>query len=427
MKKAPLGIVLILCIGFLFGETVKLSTSEDGIEGNSISFHPSVSLNGRFVAFTSYASNLVPDDFNNRGDIFVRDLKKNQIFIVSLASDGIQGNGSSFDPSLSANGRFVAFSSEASNLVDGDTSRISDIFVHDTQNLKTERVSISNESVQGNSYSYMPQISGNGRLVAFHSSATNLVPGDTNNKTDIFIHDRKRGRTSRVSIGSDGTQGNGSSTFPSISRNGRFVAFRSEATNLVQNDTNNRPDIFVYDRKKRKTTRVSIASDGSQAAWGSMSAHISANGRHVTFVSNSPDLVPGDTGFTSDIFVHDRYTGETICASVSSDGTFGGASTSGSPTLSANGKFVAYHSISSILVDNDTNNTVDIFRHNCWNGKTILVSKSSDNVQGNGSSSFPYISGNGRVIAFDSRSTNLVSGTSDALKDIYVFSLKKKK
>jgi Tol biopolymer transport system component len=190
--------------------------------------------------------------------------------------------------------------------VPGDTNNNSDIFVHDRKTGTTERVSVDSAGNQGNSFSEGASVSRDGRFVAFTSVASNLVPGDTNGRSDIFIHDRKTGTTERVSVDSAGNQGNTSSFQPSISRDGRFVAFRSLASNLVPGDTNNNSDIFVHDRKTGITERVSVDSAGNQANDSSSEPSISRDGRFVAFQSFDSNLVPGDTNGVLDIFVHHR-------------------------------------------------------------------------------------------------------------------------
>src|SRR5437867_1684115 len=168
---------------------------------------------------------------------------------VAVDSAGAQGNSGSFVPSLSATGRWVAFASGATNLVAGDTNAATDIFVHDRKTGQTVRVAVDSAGSQGNDSSFDPSISANGRWVAFDSLATNLVAGDTNAATDIFAHDRKTGETVRVSVDSAGIEGNGDSSDPSLSATGRWVAFQSFATNLVAGDTNEASDVFVHDRR----------------------------------------------------------------------------------------------------------------------------------------------------------------------------------
>lgn len=223
------------------GATTRVSVASDGTEGNFASDAPSISADGRYVAFVSGASNLVANDADQIDDIFVHDLQTRQTTIVSVASDSTQANAGSRNPVISADGRYVAFASDASNLVANDTNGSRDIFVHDRQTQQTTRVSVVSDGGQssgGTSTSPLVSISSNGRYVAFSSPATNLVPDDTNGLNDVFVHDRQTGQTTRISVASDGTQANGDSVDPSISADGRYVAFDSGASNLAPNDTN---------------------------------------------------------------------------------------------------------------------------------------------------------------------------------------------
>src|SRR6266567_3491186 len=245
--------------------TVRVSVASDGTEGNDVSMGSALSADGRFVAFDSAATDLVAGDTNRVSDVFVHDRQTGTTERVSVASDGAQGNGSSgllsfaFPPALSADGRFVAFVSFATNLVASDTNGATDVFVHDRQTGITERVSVASDGTEGNAASAGAALSADGRFVAFHSTATNLVAGDTNGKTDVFIHDRQTGITERVSVASGGTEGNGFSAEPALSADGRFVAFHNTATNLVAGDTNGKTDVFVHDRQTGTTERVSVA------------------------------------------------------------------------------------------------------------------------------------------------------------------------
>jgi Tol biopolymer transport system component len=219
---------------------------------------------------------------------------------VSVSHDG----GASFGPAISTNGRFVAFQSEANDLVPGRTNIIDDIFVHDRQTHTTRRVSISSTGVLANDGSFNAAISGDGRFVAFNSSATNLVADDTNGAPDSFVRDRLNGTTERVSVNSAEQQANGSIGFGlAISADGRYVAFSSSATNLVVNDTNNCEDVFVRDRTLGTTIRVSVASNGTQANGCSFNPAISADGQHVAFESLASNLVTGDSNNRKDVFV----------------------------------------------------------------------------------------------------------------------------
>ena len=406
------------------GDTTRVSVASDGAQGNGYSTYPSVSTDGRYVAFSSDATNLVIGDTNGSCDIFVRDRQTGQTTRVSIATDGTQGNdilGCTADnkPSISANGRYVTFWTDANNLVNGDTNNSSDVFVHDQQTGETTRVSVATDGTQGNSYSRVSSISADGRYVAFSSEANNLVIGDTNNRGDVFVHDRQTGQTTRVSLASDGTQGNIESWFPSISADGRYVAFTSWASNLVSGDTNGYGDVFVHDRQSGGTMRVSVATDGTQGNRDSLYPFVSGDGRYVAFHSISNNLVSGDTNNTYDIFVHDLLNGQTTRVSVATDGTQGNGN-SFSSSISANGRYVAFRSYASNLVSGDTNSTDDIFVHDRQSGQTTRVSLASSGTQGNGGSLFPSISADGRYVAFQSEDSNLVSGDTNGTSDVFV-------
>src|SRR4028118_2038094 len=295
-------------------DSTGISDPAGDVEGNRYSVSSSISGDGRFVAFTLQQSifrlGSPNNNINNSDDIFVRDLLTNTTTRVSVDSAGNPGNDSSYDPSISADGRFVAFSSEASNIVPGDTNNNNDIFVRDRLTNTTTRVSVDSAGNQGNGNNFTnfvstPSISADGRFVAFSSNSSNLVPGDTTNNNDIFVRDTLTNTTTLVSVDSAGNQANDSSDRASISADGRFVAFISSASNLVPGDTNNRNDIFVRDRLTNTTTRVSVDSAGKQQNGSSLfnAPSISADGRFVAFDSNASNLVPGDTNNTRDIFV----------------------------------------------------------------------------------------------------------------------------
>jgi archaellum component FlaF (FlaF/FlaG flagellin family) len=264
--------------------------------------------------------------------------------------------------SISGDGRFVAFASAATNLVPDDTNDAVDIFVHDNSTGQTTRVSVSSRGAQANSLSVLPNISADGRFVAFESAASNLVAGDTNGTLDIFVHDRLTGQTVRASVSSSGQESNGRSDKPTISGNGRFVSFFSPASNLVAGDTNNATDVFVRDLVANRTTRESVSSSGAQGNAESGPSTINHDGRFVAFTSSANNLVPGDTNGVSDIFARDRATGQTIRASIGNDGSQANApSDNFTLSLSANGRRVTYQSSASNLVAADNNGQIDIF------------------------------------------------------------------
>jgi Tol biopolymer transport system component len=400
-------------------KTTRVSVRSNGDQGNGPSPDASISAGGRFVAFTSYGSNVVPGDTNGLQDVFVHDRAAGTTSRVSVRSNGHQATGDSYLPSISAGGRFVAFTSGASNLVPGDTNGMEDAFVHDRQTGTTRRVSLRSNGDQANHNSYLPSISADGRFVAFHSDASNLLPGDTNNKTDVFVHDRTTGTTRRVSVRSNGDQATGYSYAPAISGDGRFVAFYSNASNLVPGDTNGKTDVFVHDRKTAKTSRVSVRSNGHQANGDSFVPAISGNGRYVAFVSNATNLAPGDTNNRPDVFVHDRRTGKTSRVSVRSNG----AQSDGYSiiaSISADGRYVAFSSYASNLVPGDTNGKTDVFVHDRKTAKTARVSVRFNGHQANGDSFDPAISANGRYVAFPSYASNLVPGDTNGTSDVFV-------
>ena len=387
--------------------------------GNNGGQSASVSASGRYVAFTSGVA-LVPEDTNGAGDVFVADRETGSVERVSVTSEGAQVDDCpspffcSGEASISADGRYVAFYSAGSSLVPGDTNEVADTFVHDRVTGATERVSVASDGTQGNARSQFTNtsISADGRYVAFTSEASNLVPDDTNAPaTDVFVHDRATGVTERVSVASDGTQGNIGSSQPSISADGRYVAFFGFASTLVPDDTNAANDIFVRDRETETTERVSVASDGTEANGHSFrDPSISADGRYVAFYGSATNLVPGDTNGAEDVFVHDRETGATERVSVASDGAEGNAS-SLIPSISADGRYVSFHSSASNLVPGDTNGTADTFVHDRETRATERVSVTSEGGQGTGDSfGWASISADGRYVAFHSPASNLVPG-----------------
>jgi Ca2+-binding RTX toxin-like protein len=399
----------------------RVSVDSAGNQAIGNSGDPSISGDGRFVAFGSNAPNLVPGDNNNTQDIFVRDLLTNTITRVSVDSAGNQAIGDSGGPSISANGRFIAFGSNAPNLVPGDTNNNEDIFVRDWLTNITTRVSVDsagNQAIGGNSF--FPSISANGRFIAFGSNAANLVPGDTNNTSDIFVRDLLTNTTTRVSVDSAGNQAIGNFGELSISGDGRFVVFTSNAPNLVLGDNNNTLDIFVRDLLTNTTTRLSVDSAGNQAIGDSLDLSISADGRFVAFSSDAANLVPGDTNNTWDIFVRDLFTNTTTRVSVDSAGNQGNYSSWFDLSISANGQFVAFTSNATNLVPGDNNNLSDIFVRDLSTNTTTRVSVDSAGNQGNNASGEPSISGDGRFVAFPSRATNLVPGDTNNNDDIFV-------
>jgi Tol biopolymer transport system component len=264
------------------------------------------------VAFQSEATGLVvPSGSNGQTHIFVLDRQTGTTTQVSMDSLGSEGTGPSFNPSISADGRYVAFDSQTDNLIVGDTNPFPgyDIFVHDRQTGITTLVSKDSNGIQGSGDSTLPSISSDGRYVAFESIATNLVAPVTNGKVHIFVRDLVAGTTTLVSVSSTDVQGNGDSSSASISDDGRYVAFQSDADNLVASDNGLYSDVFVHDLQTGTTTRVSVDLDGVEGNGNSKAPSMSADGKSVTFQSDAANLVVGDGNGFSDIFADDLQAG----------------------------------------------------------------------------------------------------------------------
>ena len=398
--------------------TTRISVSSAGVQGDKYSVAPSISGDGRFVAFYGDATNLVSGDTNGWTDVFVRDSQTGQTTRVSVSSAGIQGNHSSYAASISGDGRFVAFYSDATNLVTGDTNGWTDVFVRDTQTSQTIRASVDSAGTEVAGYSDSPAISGDGRFVAFRSSADGLVPGDTNGCSDIFVRDTQTGQTARVSVDSAGNESNAASYAVSISADGQVVAFFSGASNLVHGDSNGCFDVFVHDMQTGQTRRASVNSAGAQGNDYSYRASISGDGRFVAFYSFAGNLVSGDTNGCNDVFVHDMQSGSTTRVSVDSAGGQSDDS-SDSPSISADGRFVAFRSYADNLVPSDTNGVADVFVHDTQSGQTTRISLDSAGSQANFASYAPAISADAHRIAFDSDATNLVAGDSNNTADVF--------
>lgn len=339
---------------------------------------------------------------------------------ASVASDGSQANSDSYAPKISKDGHFVAFSSVATNLVANDTNNVMDVFVHDQRTGNTTRVSVANDGSQANAESSYVDISDDGRYIVFQSLANNLVTNHTNDKTDVFVYDRQLMVTMQASLTNDGTQPNGASFWPRISGDGRYVTFMSAATNLVMNDTNGYDDIFVHDLQTGDTTRVSITSDGLQANNESYDASISGNGRFVIFSSLADNLVAGDTNKLADIFVHDRLTRVTTRVSIANDHSQTN-DISLYPDISGDGRFVTFLSYASNLVAGDTNGKGNIFVYDRENGLIQRVSLALGGGQTNCGSTDSHLSDDGRYVAFWSCASNIVASDTNGKADIFVY------
>ncbi len=286
-------------------ERISLTSDELQIDQDAFTRRPAISESGRFVVFYSNAHMLSPDAAADTYNVYLRDRQQGETLLVTRGHDGAPANGDSVYPTLSADGNWVAYYSAASNLVISDTNSMMDVFLYSRLSQETWRVSVDSVGVQGNSASDLAAISADGRYVAFYSSATNLVPNDANGAADIFVHDHLTGQTELVSRAWDGGLSNAESDVPSISDDGRYVAFYSYGSNLVPQDTNTFTDVFRRDRLLNVTERVSLGEWLQQGEDNSLCSAISADGQVVAFYSYAENLVEGDSNQVTDVFVRD--------------------------------------------------------------------------------------------------------------------------
>jgi Tol biopolymer transport system component len=401
--------------------TSRVSISSTGQQANAPSASPAVNGNGTVIAFSSSATNLAANAPS--GQVYVRDLVNVRTELVSRPTGGGVPNGRAVDPAISQDGRVVAFQSTSSNLVSGDTNASTDVFVHDRFTGVTTRVSVSSAGVQGNGSSAQPAVSADGRFVAFASTASNLVSRDTNGNQDVFVHDRVSGTTTRASVSVSGEQADNSSSNPSLSRNGTKLAFQSSASNLVaEADTNGTDDVFVASRTG-VLLRASQSTGGEGGNVSSRDAVISANGLAVAFQSAATNLVSGDTNSRRDIFHHGVATRVTTLAVRAANGGVANGD-SLAPSISDDGRRIAYSSSASDLVARDSNGaTVDVFVTDvdaAPGAGNTLVSVSTGGAAANGASGFPGLSADGLTAAYHSNASNLVSGDTNGALDVFV-------
>ena len=379
------------------GLTTRIDTDSNGNIGNGASAVMAVSADGRYATFHSSSTNLVSGDTNAAQDVFVKDTITGLTTRVSTSSSGTQSNFDSQVRAISADGRYVGFHSLATNLVSNDTNGFQDAFIKDTLTGTLTRVSTDSNGNQGDGSSTLYSVSADGRFITFASNSTNLVSGDTNGATDIFIKDMITGTTTRVSTSSNGTEGDSSSSVPSISSGGRYIAFYSSATNLVSGDVAGMFDVFLKDTTTGIITRVSTGSSGNEGNGNSFTnaSSVSADGRYVSFYSSSTNIVSGDTNGFTDVFMKDTVTGATTLVSTNSNGSQGN-SNSFLSAMSADGRYVVFYSTANNLVSDDTNGVQDTFIKDMHTGETIRVN-SNDVV---GSTSSYSISADGRFAVF---------------------------
>lgn len=401
------------------GLTTRVSVDNKGHQSpDGQNFAPAISANGRWVAFDSDADSFVANDTNERTDVFVRDTKTGRTERVSVSSTGRQGNDHSWTPQISADGRWVAFVSDATNLVPGDTNKYrgedmgTDVFLHDRKTHRTTRLNLAIDGRQtegGDS----PMLSADGHYVVYNAAKPLVSTGTDEDLDGMFVYDTRTGKRERLPYiaGDD----------PSISADGRYVVFSSEVRDLVPHDTNRKYDCFLYDRKTHKTSLISVNDKGRQGNGESNGVVISPNGRYVAFSSTASNLVPHDTNKVDDVFVRDLRTGRTTRISLTSTG---GQATdrSGGPVLSGDGRYVVYLSAADIVGRGVLDPAVfDVFRYDRRTGTVSRVNVAPNGAGANGdTTSFPAISADGRHVAFASRASNLVAGDTNLNDDVFV-------
>lgn len=394
------GLLVWFLLGLLLAAPANAGDPED--PGN---FNPAPSGSGRYVAFDSMATNLPGNDAVR--EIFVRDLRTGKTKLVSKTSAGDTLEDHSYSASISGSGRYVAFESGADNLPGDDGHQ--NVYVHDRRTGKTKLVSKSSAGVPADRPSFRPALSRSGRYIGFASSPGTL-PG-VNAFQQIYVHDRKTGKTRLVSKTSDGAPGDGFSYEAAISSSGRHVAFYSDADNLPGDDAF--LDVYVHDRKTGNTRLVSKTSDGAVPDQNSFTPSISSSGRHVSFMSQADNL-PGEDG-TADVYIHDRKTGKTRLVSKSSAGAPADVGST-NPSISGSGRYVAFSSQASNLPGGD-GSTTQVFVHDRKTGTTRLVSQTSAGTAADDGCFASAISRSGRVVSFYSFADNLPGA--DLFSNVY--------
>lgn len=381
-----------------------VSQTAAGVQGDAGSNDPAITPDGRFVAFGTNATNLVPGDTNGVYDLFVRDLETGALDLVSAGLDGAPANAAAYQARISDDGRFVTFYSDASNLVAGDTNGATDVFVRDRQEGSTTRLPAGAQS------SLFPDISGNGRYVVY-TTLNQLVPEDTDQYTyEIYLWDRTTGEVELL------TPGTIESSEAAISVDGRFVALTAELTGVY----GVRHNIYLLDRTTGDLTLAAKTADGTPAAEGSASPSVSDDGRYVSFGSKSGDLVPGDTNGTSDIFLRDLQTGVTTLVSAAPDGTAGNDPSYGTE-ISPDGRYVAYFSLASNLTDTPLPAwDAYAYLYDRETGTNTLVSTSPSGIGNAWSAS---VAGDGKFVAYASEGAGLVDGDDNDQQDVFVTQL----
>ncbi len=411
-------LLALLCSAPLPQTNELCSVSSAGAASNNTSYYSIVSADGRYVVFQSDASNLVTTDFNGVQDIFRRDLVTGTTELVSRRPNGNAGNGVAVQPDVSGDGRFVVWSSNASNLVAGDTNGTWDVFLRDMQLGVTELISRDSSGNLASLRSDSPRITPDGQYVVFESDAA-LVPGDTNAQKDVYRLTRSTGALVLVSVTAAGTQGNNWSFHAAPSADGSRVVFTSFADNLVPGDTNNQPDVFVKELPQGLLTRVNVSTAGAQANNETTWPSISGDGSTVTFCSAASNLVSGDTNNNWDCFAHSLVNGATTRLNVQPNGLQANSYVRSPTALSHDGNLVVFASLATNLVAGDTNGKQDIFLRDRLTQVTTRLSLDASGGEPDGDSFVPHMTPDASVLTYTSDATNLVANDPNGRRDIF--------
>lgn len=400
------------------------SPGDDGFSlfaaGDVPVMRPSVSEDGRYVAFHSEQGFMVQGDTNGFSDVFVYDRVTDDLELISRG-ERYQGNGGSSFADISADGRYVAFHSQATVLVDDDTNQAWDVFLHDRDTDSTVRVSETATGEAGNAASYFASVSDDGRYVAFHTEASNLSDDDNDSLADVYVKDLQTGAIELISVSTGGDAGNGESHVPQISGDGRYVTFESSADDLVASDLNNKYDVFVYDRDTDTMERISVAADGFDTDDNSFLPQITSDGRYVAFESYATNVVAGDGNGVADVFVYDRTDDVMTRVSTSFNGTVEPDDRTLSVSISDDGQRIAYHSWAANLIGGDTNELVDVYLFTM--GDSAPERLSGGSTDADRPSVWPSISGDGTTVVFESLAANLVTEDTDLYWDVYAYDI----
>jgi Tol biopolymer transport system component len=393
-------------------KTKLASQNNEGFQANQESLRHEISASGRFVVYDSDAGNLVAEDLNGRTDIFIRDFKAGTTKLVNSALGGGVGNGGSARPTVSGNGRFIAFLSTSTDLIAGGTNGLAHVFVRDRKKGKTELISKSSVGTQANGGSLDAVISADGRWVAFESGADNLVVKDTKGKRQIYLFDRDTDKLILVSRNNAGTAGNGQSEEPAISANGRYIVYQSSATNLKSKDNKSRLQIFLFDKRKKRTEFISRNKMGKAGNDHSVNPAISGDGARVVYASAATNLGK-DTNGRADAYMRDRKARKTSRVSLNWKGkqlNGGNAGANSEPDISASGRWVAFKSSAKNATKGSTHSGVyyHIYARDLVSGTIKRISRRAKPA--NDESDEPELSRDGTFVSFRSDATNLIKG-----------------